>query len=114
MSITNLKILLYNQSMNLNQVKKDNINSNFVRQSNDQVHNLHPWRKQTGLWDRLWYLLLVIIIIVVVIIIIIIALHCRYTPQLNFSAIPFGPDTDWNHWFGTVTKVIMMQIVSFS
>ena len=30
---------------------------------------------------------------------------CRYTPQLNFSAIPFGPDTDWNHWFGTVTKV---------
>lgn len=29
---------------------------------------------------------------------------CWYTPQLNFSAIPFGPDTDWNHWFGTVTK----------
>lgn len=29
---------------------------------------------------------------------------CWYTPQLNFSAIPYGEDTDWNYWFGTVTK----------
>ena len=21
-----------------------------------------------------------------------------------FSAIPYGPDTDWNYWFGTVKK----------
>jgi len=29
---------------------------------------------------------------------------CWYTPQLNFSAIPWGEDTDWNYWFGTVKK----------
>lgn len=43
---------------------------------------------------------------------------CWYTPQLNFrynvssqqyfginfSAIPYGDDTDWNFWFGTVTR----------
>ena len=111
----------------------------------NQVHNLHSWRKQTGLWNGLWHLLLVIHItsqhnITVEDIFAqeipyspaIQTIHgypwdhvtetfcksynqgwnrtsifdtCRYTPQLNFSAIPFGPDTDWNHWFGTVTKV---------
>ena len=28
----------------------------------------------------------------------------RYTPQLNFSAIPDGPDTDWAFWFNSVEK----------
>ena len=28
----------------------------------------------------------------------------RYTPQLNFSAIPDGPDTDWAYWFNSVPK----------
>jgi hypothetical protein len=29
---------------------------------------------------------------------------CWYTPQLNFSAIPDGPDTDWAFWFNSVPK----------
>ena len=29
---------------------------------------------------------------------------CWYTPQLNFSAIPDGPDTDWAYWFNSVPK----------
>ena len=28
----------------------------------------------------------------------------RYTPQLNFSAIDDGPDTDWAYWFNSVPK----------
>ena len=31
-------------------------------------------------------------------------LYFRYTPQLNFSAIPVGPDTDWAYWFNSVPK----------
>ena len=31
-------------------------------------------------------------------------LFFRYTPQLNFSAIPDGPDTDWAYWFNSVPK----------
>ena len=29
---------------------------------------------------------------------------CWYTPQLNFSDIPAGPDTDWAAVFGSVPK----------
>ncbi|XP_040569382.1 acid-sensing ion channel 4 [Lepeophtheirus salmonis] len=29
---------------------------------------------------------------------------CWYTPQLNFSDIPTGPDTDWAYWFNSVPK----------
>ena len=29
---------------------------------------------------------------------------CWYTPQLNFSAIPDGPDTDWAFWFNSVPR----------
>ena len=29
---------------------------------------------------------------------------CWYTPQLNFSDIPHGDDTDWAYWFNSVTK----------
>ena len=29
---------------------------------------------------------------------------CWYTPQLNFSEIPEGPDTDWAFWFNSVPK----------
>jgi len=27
-----------------------------------------------------------------------------YLSIYSFSAIPYGPDTDWNYWFGTVVK----------
>ena len=26
------------------------------------------------------------------------------TKTYHYSAIPYGPETDWNYWFGTVTK----------
>ena len=26
------------------------------------------------------------------------------TKTYYYSAIPYGPETDWNYWFGTVTK----------
>ena len=29
---------------------------------------------------------------------------CWYTPQLNFSDIPHGDDTDWAYWFNSVPK----------
>ncbi len=28
----------------------------------------------------------------------------RYTPQLNFSAIPDDEDTDWAYWFNSVPR----------
>ena len=32
-------------------------------------------------------------------------LICKYFIIFyNYSAIPSGPDTDWNYWFGTVKK----------
>ena len=34
----------------------------------------------------------------------ILCIFSRYTPQLNFSAIPDGPDTDWAYWFNSVPK----------